>query len=98
MWGLIDFGPTIFKFQKHRVDRKFGDTSGYGEKSFNLAPDLAGGVDLESSGIVFPTLGLLDAEVDDLSKFMKILIDERVRWGSSLRSPVIVFTQWGQGQ
>lgn len=63
-----------------RVDSDFGDSSGFGDNSSNLAPDLAGGVDPEYPGIVFPTLGLLDSEVDDLVEFLKTLTDERVRW------------------
>lgn len=63
-----------------RIDTDFGDSSGLGDNSSNLAPDLAGGVDLEYPGIVFPTLGLLDTEMDDLVAFMKTLTDERVRW------------------
>ena len=63
-----------------RVDSQFGDSSGFGDNTSNLAPDLAGGVDPEYPGIVFPTLGLLDTEMDDLVAFLKTLTDERVRW------------------
>ena len=62
------------------MDSQFGDSSGFGDNTSNLAPDLAGGVDPEYPGIVFPTLGLLDTEMDDLVAFLKTLTDERVRW------------------
>lgn len=61
-------------------DMLFGDSSGYGDNLSNLAPDIAGGVDLDYPDIIFPTLGLLNSEMDDLVEFLKTLTDERVRW------------------
>lgn len=58
----------------------FGDSTGFGDNLSNLAPDMAGGVELEYPGIIFPTLGLLNSEMDDLVEFLKTLTDERVRW------------------
>jgi hypothetical protein len=61
-------------------DSFFGDSTGYGNNTSNLAPDIAGGVDLDYPGIIFPTLGLQLSEMDDLVEFLKTLTDERVRW------------------
>ena len=63
-----------------RVDTDLGDSSGFADNASNLAPDMAGGVDPLYPHIHFPTLGLLDTEMDDLVEFLKTLTDERVRW------------------
>lgn len=79
-YGTLRQAVEFYNRGGDRVDTQFGDSSGYAGNPSNLAPDLAGGVDPLYPQIYFPTLGLLDSEMDDLVEFLKTLTDERVRW------------------
>lgn len=74
----------VIEFYNRGGDRTgsivFGDSTGLDGNPSNLAPDIAGEVDLDGNGIIFPTLGLLPSEMEDLEAFLKTLTDDRVSW------------------
>ena len=79
-YGTLRDTVVFYNRGGDRRDLPFGDSSGYGDNPTNLAPDLAGGPDPLYPGIIFPTLGLQNSEIDDIVAFLKALTDERVRW------------------
>lgn len=79
-YGTLRDTVVFYNRGGDRRDLPFGDDSGYGENTSNLATDIAGSPDPLFPGIVFPTLGLQSSEIDDIVEFLKTLTDERVRW------------------
>lgn len=73
----------VVQFYNRGGDRRenpFGDTSGYQNNPSNLAADMAGHIDPLEPGVIFPTLGINNTELNDVVSFMKTLTDDRVRW------------------